>query len=172
MYWDVCLSDQSQAWTRYWFCHLALKHCNIARMDIFSQPRSPHGTITKVSLICVALYYELLISKALTLAHVNEESHCHPRVYPQVEWATPALTSQLQSISALWLVIISRPAEARRQSFVKYWRSLHTRRWSPIPVLVAAAGNRTCDHRVASPATRLPKQTNKRCGDSFTCRNR
>jgi len=34
---------------------------------------------------------------------VNEESHsftCHPHVYPQMEWAMPAITPQPQSITS------------------------------------------------------------------------
>jgi len=49
------------------------------------------------------------------MAHINKGSHsftCHPQVYPQVERAMPAFTPQLQSVTALWLVLISRPAEA------------------------------------------------------------
>jgi len=54
------------------------------------------------------------------MARVNEESHsftCHPHVYPQVEWTIPAFTPQPQSITARWLVLISRPAESRRLSW-------------------------------------------------------
>jgi len=43
----------------------------------------------------------ILISKALSMARVNEWSHsftCHPHVYPQVEWATsPLLPSRRAS---------------------------------------------------------------------------
>jgi len=54
------------------------------------------------------------------MARVNEGSHsftCHPHVYPQVEWTMPAFTPQPQSITALWLVLTSRPAEGRRLSW-------------------------------------------------------
>jgi len=54
------------------------------------------------------------------MARVNEGSHsftCHPQVYPQVECTIPAFTPQPQSITALWLVLISRPAEGRRLSW-------------------------------------------------------
>jgi len=54
------------------------------------------------------------------MAPINEGSHsftCHPHVYPQVEWTIPAFTSQPQSFTALWLVLISRPAEGRRLSW-------------------------------------------------------
>jgi len=65
--------------------------------------------------ICIALYHEQLTSKALRfsgVARVNEGSHsftCHAHVYPQVEWAIPAFTPQPQSITALWMVLISIP---------------------------------------------------------------
>ena len=54
------------------------------------------------------------------MARVNEVSlsfTCHPQVYPQVEQAIPAFTPQPQSITALWLVLISRPTEGRRLSW-------------------------------------------------------
>jgi len=54
------------------------------------------------------------------MARVNEGSYsftCHPHVQPQVEWTIPAFTSQPQSITALWLVFISRAAEGRRLSW-------------------------------------------------------
>ena len=51
---------------------------------------------SKVSLICVALYYELLISKVLRyIARVNAGSHSftwHPHIYSKVEWVMPAFT--------------------------------------------------------------------------------
>jgi len=66
--------------------------------------------------ICIALYHDSS-PKRSGMAHVNEGSHsfnCHPHVYPQVEWTISAFTPQLQSITALWLVLISCPAEGRR----------------------------------------------------------
>jgi len=54
------------------------------------------------------------------MARVNVGSHsftCHPHIYPQVEWTIPAFTPQPQSITALWLVLISSPAEGRRLSW-------------------------------------------------------
>ena len=76
------------------------------------------------------------------VARVNEGSHsftCHPHVYPQVEWTIPAFTPQPQSITALWLVLISRPAEGRRLSWPRWLgeilRWFVLRRRSPIPVL-------------------------------------
>ena len=56
-----------------------------------------------------------------------------------MELATTAFTSQPQSITALWPVLISSPTEGRRQSWpgwlVTYRGGLPARRWSPIPVL-------------------------------------
>jgi len=57
------------------------------------------------------------------MTRVNEGSHsftCHPHVYPQVHWAIPAFTPQLQSITALWPVLISCPTEGRRLSWPKW----------------------------------------------------
>ena len=51
-------------------------------------------------------------------------------VYPQVEWewTIHAFTPQRQTITALWLILISHPAEGRRLSWpgwlVKYWGGL------------------------------------------------
>jgi len=56
-------------------------------------------------------------------AHVNERSHsftCRPHVCPQVVWTIPAFTSQLQSITTLWPVLIFRPAECRRLSWPEW----------------------------------------------------
>jgi len=45
-----------------------------------------------------------------------------------VEWTMPAFTAQPQSVTALWPVLISRPAEGRRLSWpgslVTYWGGL------------------------------------------------
>jgi len=46
----------------------------------------------------------------------NNSFTCYSHVYPQVERAMFAFTPQPQSITALWLVLISRPAESRRLS--------------------------------------------------------
>jgi len=55
------------------------------------------------------------------MARVNEGSHSfytyHPHVYPQIECAIPAFTPLPPSITALWLVLISRLAEGRRLSW-------------------------------------------------------
>jgi len=73
---------------------------------------------------------------------VNEGSRsftCHPHVYPQVKWTIPVFTPQPQSITALCLVLISRPAEGRRLSspgwLGEILRWFVRRRRSPIPVL-------------------------------------
>jgi len=68
----------------------------------------------------------------------------------------PAFTPLQQSITALWLVLISRLAEGRRLSWPGWLGEimvcgLPARRRSAIPVLAAATGNRTPDHRVANP---------------------
>ena len=55
----------------------------------------------------------------LDMAPINEGSHSfasYPHVHPQMAWAMPAFTPQLQSITALWLVLISWPTEGRRLS--------------------------------------------------------
>jgi len=54
------------------------------------------------------------------MARVNKGSHsyaCHPHVYQLVKYTIPGFTPQPQSITALWLVLISRPAEGRRLSW-------------------------------------------------------
>jgi len=73
----------------------------------------------KYTSICMALYHDSSL-KRLGMARVNEGAHsftCHRHVYPQVEWTTIAFTPQPQSITTLWLVLISRPAEGRRLSW-------------------------------------------------------
>jgi len=76
------------------------------------------------------------------MARVNEGSHsytCHPHFYPEVEWTIPAFTLQPQSITALWLVLISCPTEGRRLSWPTWLgeilRWFICQRRSPIPVL-------------------------------------
>jgi len=81
------------------------------------------------------------------MTRVNEGSHsftCHPHVYSQVEWTIPAFTPQLQSVTTLWLVLISCPTEDRRLSWpVRLGEIL---RWFAHPktvthpLLVAVAG--------------------------------
>jgi len=69
--------------------------------------------------LCIALYHDSSLKRS-GMARVNEGSHsftCHPHVHPQVEWTIPAFTPQPQSITALWLALISRPAEGRRLSW-------------------------------------------------------
>jgi len=87
------------------------------------------------------------------MTRVNEVSHgftCHSHVYPQAEWEIPAFTPQLQSISRLWLVLISHPAEGRRLSWPGWLGE--TLRWfaCPIPVVSTVARNQTRNHWVAS----------------------
>jgi len=57
------------------------------------------------------------------MTHVNEGSHsftCHTYVYPQMERTIPAFTAQLQSITALWPVLIFRPVEGRSLSWPEW----------------------------------------------------
>jgi len=65
--------------------------------------------------------FAIFISKALRLARrVNEGSHsftCHPHVYQHNEMSHPTFTPQLQSITALWPVLISIRAYGRRLSW-------------------------------------------------------
>ena len=80
------------------------------------------GSKVKYPYICIALYYDSSLKRS-GMARVNEGSHsftCHPHVYPQVEWNIPAFTPQPQSITAVWLVLISRPAEGRRLSWPRW----------------------------------------------------
>jgi len=97
----------------------------------------------KYTSICTALYRDLSLKRS-GMARVNEGSHsftCHSHVCPQVEWTIPAFIPQPQSITALWLVLISRPAEGRRMSWPGWLgeilRWFARRRRSPIPVLTA-----------------------------------
>jgi len=76
------------------------------------------------------------------MAHVNKGSHsftCNPHVYPRMEWTIPAFTTQPQSITALWLALISHHAEGRRLSWPGWLgeilRWFGRQRRSPIPVL-------------------------------------
>jgi len=69
---------------------------------------------------CAVLYHDKSSLKRSGMARVNEGSHSftsHQHVYPQVEWTISAFTPQPQSITALWLVLISRLAEGRRLSW-------------------------------------------------------
>jgi len=57
------------------------------------------------------------------MARVNEGSHsftCHPHVYPQVKWTISAYTPQPQIATALWPILIFRPAEGRRLSWPEW----------------------------------------------------
>ena len=63
-------------------------------------------------------YYKQLICRCSGMAHVtrNHSFTCQPHVYPHVEWTIPAFNPSC-SVTALWLVLISRPAESRRLSW-------------------------------------------------------
>jgi len=57
-------------------------------------------------------------------ACVNKGSHSstyHPHVRPKVEWVISAFTPQPQSVTALWLVLISRSTDDRRLSWPESW---------------------------------------------------
>jgi len=69
-------------------------------------------------------------------ARINEGSHSltwHPHVYPQRQWTIPASTPHLQSVIALWPVIIYRPAEGRRLSWPE-WLVTNRRGIPALPV--------------------------------------
>jgi len=91
------------------------------------------------------------------MVRVNEGSHsftCHPRVYPQVEWAVPFRpTPKPQSITALWLVLISRPAEGMRLSWPGWFGEIV--RWFSRPKTVNHPNTR-CGGRESNsrPSTR------------------
>jgi len=59
-------------------------------------------------------YYKLLISRHSGMAHVNEGSHTHLSTSAMNH---TCLNPQPQSITALWLVLISHPTEGRRLSW-------------------------------------------------------
>jgi len=94
------------------------------------------------------------------MARVNEESYVLPATHTFIHVygiSHPVVTPQLQSITALWPVVISHPAEGRRLSWPEWLGE--TPRWFARPKTVtrsgtrgAAAGNRTHDYRIASPA--------------------
>ena len=77
------------------------------------------------------------------MARVNEGYTVLPATHTFIhKWNEPylsAFTPQPQSITALWLVLISRPAEGRRLSWSGWLgeilRWFARRRWLPIPVL-------------------------------------
>ena len=88
------------------------------------------------------LYYKLLISRRTGMAPVNKESHsCQPHVYPQVEWTIPAFYPKLQSVAALWLVLIFHPTEGRRLSWPGWLDEIL--RWCVCPKTVTHPG--ICD---------------------------
>jgi len=74
-----------------------------------------HSCVLSVKLYS-ALYQESSV-KCLGMAHVNKGSHgctCYPHIHPQIEQPLPALTPQLLSITAYWLVLISCLSEGIR----------------------------------------------------------
>ena len=110
------------------------------------------------------------------MARVLTGSHsfiCHPHVHPS------CLTPQLQSIAAIWPVLISRPAEDRRPSWPgsrrqTRWhlsslpiRSCHYRRRrvgdSRLQRIAAASSAASAAAGVASPQNLLIISCNQRC---------
>jgi len=81
---------------------------------------SDMGFLSRKEAYLYSGYYELLICRHSGMACVNKGSHsftCHPHVYPQVELTIPAFNHQMQSVVALWLVLISRSNEGMRLSW-------------------------------------------------------
>jgi len=75
----------------------------ICAIQLPDQTSSERSVIWK----CIHAYicYELLISKVLRLACVNERSYsftCHPHVYPQVEWAIRVVGWSGLMLPAIW----------------------------------------------------------------------
>ena len=111
--------------------------------------RTWEGRKGKGSLICIVLYYELLISKAFRYSTcVNEESHsftCRPNVYPQVEWAITCLYSPAAERHRTGWYSFPVPLKVGGWvdlgGLVKCWGGLPTWRLPPIPVLASVAGN-------------------------------
>jgi len=98
----------------------------------------------------MALYHDSSLKRS-GVARVNEGSHsfaCHRHVYPQVEWTIPAFTPQPQSITALWLVLISCPAEDRRLSWSGWLGEIL--RWFLPPKMVTHPSTNRDRRRVTS----------------------
>jgi len=45
----------------------------------------------------------------MALVNKDHSYFCRPHIYPLIKWMMPVVTPQLQSITTLWLVLISRP---------------------------------------------------------------
>jgi len=70
------------------------------------------------------------------MEQINKELHRitrYPDVYPQMEWATPSITAQPQSITALLQRLRGKKAEL--SSVAHYIPRPYTGKYSPIPVL-------------------------------------
>jgi len=82
------------------------------------------------------------------IARVNKVSRSFTHTFIHKWNKPPAFTPQPQNVTALWLVLISRSTEGRRLSWfgehgeIVRWFT-RPQRSPPIPVLVAAVGNRT-----------------------------
>jgi len=80
--------------------------------------------------------------------HSTVLSDTHTFIRKCREWAIPAFAPQTQSVTALWLVLISRPAEGRRLSWPGRFGEIVM--WVVCPktvthpsAIAATAGNRT-----------------------------
>jgi len=104
------------------------------------------------------------------MARVNEGPHsftCHPHVYPQMEWTIPAFPPQPQSITALWLVLISHPAEGRWLSWPGWFDEILS--WFCPPKTVTHRSTNRAQCRVTSliRPTTLPLRHATRETDPF-----
>jgi len=65
----------------------------------------------------------------------SHSSHLLPTyIYPEVEWAILAFTLQPQSITTLWLILISHPAEGRRMGWPGWLGKIP--RWFACPKMI------------------------------------
>jgi len=129
-------------WENYnsWFCPPDKRLYEYKFVDV-------HWWSSKVKkwLICIAACQFVMSNSSLRhwdMARVNKGSYSftsHPHFYPQVAWTVPAFTAPPQSVTALWLVLILRSAEAKRLSspewLVTNGGGLPACRRSPIPGL-------------------------------------
>ena len=77
-----------------------------------------------------ALYHELFKCSSPKRSgwHLETQDHsftCHSNIYPQVEWAIPAFTSQPQTFTALWSLLFSHLAEGRKLSWPGWLVTFH-----------------------------------------------
>jgi len=97
------------------------------------------------------------------MACANEGSFsftCRPHVNPQMEQSIPVFTPQPQSITALWLVLISRPAEGRRLSWPGWLGEIP--RWFACPKTVTHPSTNRARRRVITSLMRSVMLPNRR----------